>query len=230
MTTLADRVPASWRTALAPALGSPSFQKLETFLKQELEQGTVFPPTEQIFAALEATSPERVSVVLLGQDPYPTAGHANGLSFSVAPGVKLPGSLRNIFKGLAVELGAALPASGDLSPWARQGVLLLNCVLTVREGEANSHQKKGWEPFTRAVLEHLSTSATPRVFLCLGKPAEKLVMSLTEISRHTVITAPHPSPLNGNAFVQAVEQHRTFSAINAKLVELGRPAITWTLP
>jgi uracil-DNA glycosylase len=213
--SLAELLPTAWRTPLSGATRAPAFAELERFLESERATATVFPPREHLFAALAHTPPERVKVVLLGQDPYPTAGNANGLAFSVSPGVKVPASLKNIFLGLQADLGLPVPAHGDLTAWARRGVLLLNTVLTVREGEPQSHRRRGWEPFTRAVLEHVAGRPERVVFLCLGKPAQGLVESLG--TRHPVVVAPHPSPLNGRKFVDAVTSARLFSQVNALL-------------
>lgn len=225
--SLSALVPESWKPVVADALAAPTFATLEQFLEGEWKSATIFPPRESIFAALARTAPDDVKVLLLGQDPYPRAGDANGLSFSVSPGVKLPGSLRNLFKGLAADVGAPTPSSGDLSTWADRGVLLLNCVLTVREGEANSHQKRGWEPFTQAIVSSLATR--PVIFLCLGKPAEKLVTKLVPDAAARIVTAPHPSPLNGNAFVDAATKDKPFSRVNALLTAAGRTPIDWSL-
>lgn len=212
---LGELVPSSWRAALTEATSAPTFSTLSTFLDGEWRDAVVFPPKAQVFAALELTPPEAVRVVLLGQDPYPTAGNANGLAFSVTKGMKVPASLKNVFLGLQVDLGLAIPTHGDLTAWAQRGVLLLNAVLTVREGEANSHQKKGWEPFTTAVLRHVASSPRKVVFLCFGKPALKLVDSLG--TKHPVVAAPHPSPLNGRAFVDAVAKDKLFTQVNSRL-------------
>lgn len=226
---LRDLVPAPWREPLTAALGEPSFASLETFLETEWATSTVFPPRAQLFAALEHTPPGSVKAVILGQDPYPKAGDANGLAFSVSPGRTIPGSLRNLFHGLSIDLGLPKPATGDLSPWARRGVLLLNTVLTVREGEANSHKKKGWEPLTTAILEHVAALPGPIIFFCFGKPAEAMVTSHVDVTRHPVLVTPHPSPLNKSAFVDAVTRDRPFTRANELLIAAGRGPIDWSL-
>lgn len=225
--SLAALVPAPWRTPLATELASPTFTALARFVEAEWAQGEVFPPRAQVFAALALTPPEAVRVVLLGQDPYPTKGNANGLAFSVARGVKPPASLKNLFLGLEADLGHPVPPHGDLTAWATHGVLLLNTVLTVREGAPQSHQKQGWESFTRAVLTSVAQGSAPVVFLCLGKPALKLVESLR--TTHPVVAVPHPSPLNGRAFVDTVTRERTFSRVNALLSERGGAPVDWAL-
>ncbi len=217
MSALAGLVPAPWRAVLGEALAAPSFARLESFLEEAWRSSTVFPPRAQLFRALELTPPEAVKVVLLGQDPYPTAGNANGLAFSVAREKKVPASLKNLFLGLHRELALPVPAHGELSAWASRGVLLLNTVLTVREKAPQSHQKQGWEDFTRAVLRHVAASPRRVVFLCLGKPAQKLVASLE--TSQPVVCAPHPSPLNGHAFVDAVVDERLFTQVSTLLGE-----------
>ncbi|MFZ5441880.1 MAG: uracil-DNA glycosylase [Myxococcota bacterium] len=221
--SLADQLPETWKSALTDAVGQPSFQALEAFVDAEYSSATVFPPREEIFAALAHTAPEAVKIVLLGQDPYPTAGNANGLAFSVTRSVKVPASLKNLFLGLQADLGLPIPAHGDLTAWANRGVLLLNTVLTVREKEANSHQKKGWEPFTTAILRHVASQPRKVVFLCLGKPALKLVESLE--SQQPIVAAPHPSPLNKTAFVDTARSERIFTKIDGLL---GQP-FDWSL-
>jgi uracil-DNA glycosylase len=220
---LAELVPPAWRPALTEALAAPSFAALSAFLDEEWARGNVFPPRDQLFAALAHTPPEKVKVVLCGQDPYPTAGNANGLAFSVARGVKTPASLKNIFLGLQADLGLPLPTHGDLTAWADRGVLLLNAVLSVREGESQSHQKRGWEHFTTAVLQHVAKQERRVVFLCFGKPALKLVESLG--TKHPVVSAPHPSPLNGRKFVETVKSERLFTKVNGLLGE----RLDWSL-
>lgn len=228
--SLAELVPSAWREALEPVLHSPSFAELERFLMAEASEARVFPPREFVFAALARTPPERVKVVMLGQDPYPTHGNANGLAFSVTPGVKVPASLRNLFEGLQVDLGVAKPTSGDLGPWADRGVLLLNTVLTVREGASGSHRKKGWEALTDAVVGVVNRRPGSVVFVCLGAHAKAMVERLVDGTRHAVLSAPHPSPLNGKAFVRAVERERLFSRVNAVLSAAGVGPVDWALP
>jgi uracil-DNA glycosylase len=213
--SLAEQIPESWRGALSAAIAEPSFAALQSFVDEQYASATVFPPKAQVFSALALTPPEAVKVVLLGQDPYPTAGNANGLAFSVTRDVKIPASLKNLFLGLKADLGLEVPSHGDLTAWAQRGVLLLNTVLTVREKEANSHQKKGWEPFTTAILRHAASLPHTVVFLCLGKPALKLVESLQ--TTQPIVAAPHPSPLNRNAFVDAATSEKLFTKVNTLL-------------
>ena len=223
--SLIQLVPAAWCDVLPAA--RQALAPIDALLLDEA--GEVFPPRDRVFAALEHTPPGDVRVVLLGQDPYPTAGNANGLAFSVAPGMKIPASLRNLFKGLALDLGVTVPTSGDLGPWAQSGVLLLNAVLTVRKGEPGSHKRRGWETFTRTVLGVVAARAERVVFLALGKPAQALLAPLVEGTPHVLLALPHPSPLNGNAFVDAAARERPFSRINALLVEAGRAPADWAL-
>ncbi|GMU58601.1 MAG: uracil-DNA glycosylase 2 [Myxococcaceae bacterium] len=227
--SLRAEVPPAWRAVLREALAADSFARLAAFLVVEDAAGAVFPPRAERFAALACTPPEQVKVVLLGQDPYPTRGNANGLAFSVHRGVKAPASLKNLFLGLEADLGHSVPAHGDLTAWARQGVLLLNTVLTVREGAPHSHKKRGWEPFTEAVLQAVNGGPAPVVFLCLGVPAKAMVEPLVDCSRHAVLTAPHPSPLNGKAFEKAARAERLFTRLNGVLVEGGRGAVDFSL-
>ena len=230
MSDLSSLLPAEWRPALQTALDGASFAALSRFLEAEAKaKKVVFPPREQIFSALAHTPPAEVKVVIIGQDPYPTAGNANGLCFSVAPGMKVPASLKNIFAGLNADTGLEVPKTGDLTSWTKRGVLLLNTVLTVREGEANSHQGKGWEDFTRAVLTHVNTLPGPIVFLCFGKQAQALAAELVDAKKHSVINEWHPSPLNGKKFVEAVRVNKIFTKTNQVLKQAGREPIDWSL-
>lgn len=226
---LAELVPSGWRDALRGELADPSFAALATFLEQEEREARVFPPRSRLFAALELTPLEAVKVVLLGQDPYPTEGNANGLAFSVNPGVKLPASLRNLFAGLRLDVGVPEPASGDLSAWASRGVLLLNTVLSVREGQPNSHRRRGWEGVTTGVLRRVSEREERVVFLCLGKQAEAVALRFVDRGRHELIVAPHPSPLNGRAFVEAAARDRPFTRVAEALRAAGRSPVDWHL-
>lgn len=223
-------VPPGWRAALSQAVASPSFLQLEARLADEESAGkAMFPPRAQIFAALERTPLSEVRAVIIGQDPYPTAGNANGLAFSVNKGMKVPASLKNIYAGLREDLGIAPPADGDLTPWAKQGVLLLNTVLTVREGAPNSHRGEGWEPLTRAVLEAVAAEKGPVVFLCFGVQAKEMAAEIVDEARHSILAAPHPSPMNGRKFVEAVAREKLFSKANQILAGGGRGTIDWQL-
>ena len=222
-------LPAAWQPALAAETQQPYFRALDAFLDAERAAGhEVLPRPAEIFAALDLTPPERVKVVLLGQDPYPTPGHAHGLCFSVRRDVRpLPRSLRNIYRELAADIpDFRAPTHGNLESWARQGVLLLNPILTVRAGEANAHRQRGWERFTDAVIRAVNEQEKPVVFILWGSYAQKKA-AFVDTSRHLVIKSPHPSPLSAhNGFFGS----RPFSRANAFLVSKGYPPIDWRLP
>lgn len=217
-------IPSRWRQALAKETEAPYFAELAAFLERERATKAIFPPKTRVFRALELTAPDDVKVVLLGQDPYHDEGQAHGLCFSVEPPTKPPPSLRNIFKELKDDLGISPPEHGDLTAWARQGVLLLNTVLTVEAHSPASHKNKGWERFTDAVLLHLNARTTPIVFVLWGAHA-RAKAKLLDRARHVVIEGAHPSPLSAKKFLGS----RPFSAINAALVEKGRAPIAWSL-
>ena len=224
--TLIDLVPQDWRAALERVCPEPIPLDLEAFVESEYAAGNVFPPRERMFAALSATPLERVRVVIVGQDPYHGAGQAHGLCFSVAPGVAAPPSLRNVFRELKDDLGIRPPDHGCLLPWARQGVLLTNAVLTVRSGEPQSHAKRGWERFTDAILRAVAAKEERVVFLLWGKPAQTK-RALVEREPHVVLAAAHPSPL---AARHGFFGSRPFSRANAALVEAGLKPVDWSLP
>lgn len=223
----ASGLAASWLEAIGAEFGQPYMQELEAFLAREQALGkSILPPAEMRFNALRATALEAVKVVVLGQDPYPTLGHAHGLSFSVLPGVKpLPRSLQNIYKELLADVGVDNRHTGCLQAWAQQGVLLLNTVLSVEEGQAASHQKKGWERFTDAVIQAVNQQANPVVFVLWGGHAQKKV-GLIDESRHLVIKSAHPSPLSAR---HGFFGSKPFSTINAFLHKHGREGINWQL-
>lgn len=217
-------LPPDWAEVLADELDKAYFKNLIAFLAEERLKFTVFPPEDEIYAALHLTPFAQTRVLLLGQDPYPTSGHAHGLCFSVKPGVKHPGSLRNIFKELQADLGCQIPAHGNLEQWARQGVLMLNAVLTVREGEANSHAGKGWEEFTDAIILALNARNEPVVFVLWGNYAQKKG-KLIDRSRHTIINSAHPSPLS----VRKFSGSKPFSKVNEALKLYSSAPIDWQL-
>lgn len=223
---LAQRVPEGWRGPLSEALSAPDFAALARFVSAERRELSVYPPPEMVFAALAHTDIADVKVVILGQDPYHGEGQAHGLSFSVRPGVAVPPSLRNIFKELEDDLGVGRPSHGCLSHWADQGVLLLNTVLTVRAAEANSHQRRGWEGFTDAVLAQLDKSGRPLVFVLWGSKAIKKARFI-DAGRHVVLSSPHPSPLSA---YRGFFGSRPFSGVNEALERLGQVAIDWRIP
>ncbi len=220
-------IPESWREALGAETEKPYFRALDEFLEKELAAGArVLPGRDDIFAALKLTELPAVKVVLLGQDPYPTPGHAHGLCFSVRPEVKpIPGSLRNIYKELAADVGFLAPGHGCLEAWAKQGVLLLNTVLTVRAGEAGSHQKRGWEEFTNRVIDVVNAKNERVVFVLWGRHAQQKRERVTN-PVHAVVECAHPSPLSARLFFGC----RCFSKINALLAEGGRAPVVWQLP
>jgi uracil-DNA glycosylase len=219
---LPELLPEAWREALEPLLDPAATAALGEFVAAEYAAHTVYPPIEDLFAAYRLCPPECARVLILGQDPYHGAGQAHGLSFSVRDGVRVPPSLRNVFKELADDLGVAPPATGDLSGWARQGVLLLNAVLTVRAAAAASHAGKGWEAFTDATIRALNARDERVVFLLWGGYARKKAALITN-PVHVVLEAGHPSPLNSKGFRGA----RPFSAANKALADAGRPVIDW---
>jgi uracil-DNA glycosylase len=223
---MAMELPASWQPVVGEELEKPYFKKLEAFLAAERSKYTIYPKEEEVFSSLEYTPYEQVRVLLLGQDPYHGPRQAHGASFSVRPNVPLPPSLRNIFKELEDDVGATPPDHGCLVPWARQGVLLLNAVLTVRAGQANSHQGQGWELFTDAVFKAVNEHPTRVVFLLWGAFARRKA-DMVDRSRHIIIESAHPSPLSAsNGFFGS----RPFSRANTALREAGLPEISWQLP
>jgi uracil-DNA glycosylase len=221
---LPDLLPAAWRDALTPYLDPAATAALGEFVASEYATHTIYPPIEELFSAYQLCLPDETRVLILGQDPYHGPGQAHGLSFSVRDGVRIPPSLRNVFKELAEDVGAIPPAAGDLTGWARQGVLLLNAVLTVRAATAASHAGKGWEAFTDATIRALDARDQRVVFLLWGGYARKKAALITNPA-HVVLQAGHPSPLNREGFRGA----RPFSATNKALADAGRPPIDWRL-
>lgn len=221
------RLHPSWKARLAEALSSPQMQVLRAFLLQQREKGVrIFPPGGRIFAALDTTPFEDVKVVILGQDPYHGPGQAHGLSFSVPPGVAVPPSLVNIFAEIKRDLGHEPPGHGCLQAWAERGVLLLNAVLTVEAGRAGSHQGKGWEAFTDAVIHCLSSEREGLVFMLWGSYAQAKGRVIDR-NRHAILKAPHPSPLSAyRGFIGCGH----FSAANRYLQGAGAMPIDWSLP
>lgn len=223
-----NAIPTGWQGVLAPVLATPEARQLGAFLQAEEAAGkTIHPPRGTRLAALDLTPLDAVKVVILGQDPYHGAGQAHGLSFSVQPGVKVPPSLVNIYKELETDLGLPRPAHGNLTNWAQQGVLLLNAALTVEDGKPASHQGKGWEAITDAVVAAVAAKAEPCVFMLWGSHARKKaerVPGLGKDSHHLILTAPHPSPLSAHTGWFGC---RHFSRANAFLEAHGRGAIDW---
>jgi uracil-DNA glycosylase len=224
-TNLFAQIPRSWQAALAAEREQPYFASLAAFLAAEQAGYQVFPPAHQVFRALELTPFDHTAVVILGQDPYHDLGQAHGLAFSVQPGTKPPPSLMNIFKELHSDLGLVRPNSGCLEPWARQGVLLLNTALTVRAHHANSHQKRGWEQLTDAIIRAVATRAKPVVFVLWGANAQKKA-ALIDGTPHTIIQSAHPSPLSART---GFFGSKPFSRINAALTQAGLQPVDWRL-
>jgi uracil-DNA glycosylase len=215
----------SWKQALAAETAKPYFRELAEFVKQERREHVVFPPAGQVFEALRVTPFDETSVLILGQDPYHNVGQAHGLSFSVPQGVKPPPSLFNIYRELADDVGFDHPGHGDLTAWAKQGVLLLNAVLTVRAHNPGSHRDQGWERFTDAVIRALQGRQEPVVFVLWGRYARDKG-SLVEGPQHAVIESPHPSPMSASS---GFFGSRPFSQVNDALVRFGREPIDWQL-
>jgi uracil-DNA glycosylase len=219
-------IPSSWQPVLAEEIKKPYFQKLQNFLTEARQTETIFPAESDIFSAFELTAYENVNVLLLGQDPYHNDHQAHGLCFSVKPGIKPPPSLVNIYKELQNDLGLQIPNHGYLVSWAKQGMLMLNAVLTVQAHTPNSHKNQGWETFTDAVISQVDRKPDPVIFLLWGAYAQKKV-KLIDPSRHLVIQSAHPSPLSArNGFFGS----KPFSAINSALDAFGKPAIDWRIP
>ncbi|MBR5385093.1 MAG: uracil-DNA glycosylase [Bacteroidales bacterium] len=219
------RIENSWKEALRDEFSEEYFAEMVSFLHGEKAAGkTIYPPGGLIFNAFSLTPVDKVKVVILGQDPYHNPGQAMGLSFSVPKGVPAPPSLKNIFKEIGTDLGIAMSGSPDLTPWAEQGVLLLNTALTVEAGKANSHAGIGWARFTDAVIKYLSDTREGIVFLLWGNFARSK-KTLIDASRHHVLEAAHPSPLAGGAFFGC----RHFSKTNEILLSEGKSPINWQL-
>lgn len=223
-------IPAGWRSVLAGETSKPYYRALQKFLAKERKRHAVFPPEKEVFSALALAPFERVTLVLLGQDPYHGEGQAHGLCFSVKPGVTPPRSLVNIFKELKNDVGVPTPNHGHLAVWARQGILMLNTVLTVRAGQPGSHRGKGWETFTDAIIRVINARGDPVVFALWGRDAIKKAREkagLIDRQRHGIVIAPHPSPASARVgFLGS----RPFSRINAALRRSGKPEIDWRIP
>ena len=214
----------TWNEILAEEMKKDYYQELQAFVQKRRSEVRVFPEEKNVFNALELTPFESVKVVILGQDPYHGSGQAHGLSFSVQKGIPLPPSLKNIYKELQEDIGGEVPIEGDLSHWAKQGVLLLNTVLTVEEGNANSHKGKGWERLTNRLIESLNELKHPVIFILWGKPAqdkEKLIIN----PNHVILKAPHPSPLSA---YRGFFGSKPFSRVNDILIQQGQTPIRWT--
>lgn len=215
-----------WAPILQDEFAKPYYLQLREFLKYEYSNFIVYPDMYDIFNALHYTSFSDLKVVILGQDPYHGPNQAHGLSFSVKPGVPHPPSLRNIFQELQNDLGYPIPKSGSLVPWTRQGVLLLNTVLTVRAGQAHSHKGKGWEIFTDRVIESLNEKPDPVVYILWGSAAQSK-QKLIDTTKHYIVKSPHPSPLSAH---RGFFGSKPFSKTNAYLRMIGKTEIDWALP
>lgn len=215
-----------WQNYVGSEFHKSYFQELQRFLMAEYEQKEIYPPQEDIFNALTYTSYQNVKAIILGQDPYHGPNQAHGLSFSVKPGEGIPPSLKNIFQELHEDLGCKIPNNGYLKKWADQGVLLLNTVLTVRRGEANSHKGMGWETFTDEIILSLNKREQPVIFMLWGKPAQSK-MRLIDCQRHFIIQSPHPSPLSAH---RGFFGSRPFSKVNQILSQLQEEEIDWQIP
>lgn len=216
-----------WQPILADELEKPYYKALQEFVTHEYATHTIYPPIEEVMTAFSKTAYQDVKVVILGQDPYHGPNQAHGLSFSVKPGIPHPPSLRNILKELQDDVGCPIPQHGTLTKWAEQGVLLLNTVLTVRAGQANSHQGKGWERFTDAVIEKLAARQQPIIFVLWGKPAQRKKTVIQKYGhQHVIFEAPHPSPLSA---YRGFFGSKPYSKINAQLEAWGEQPIDWSL-
>ena len=214
----------TWNEILAEEMQKDYYQELQAFVQKRRSEVRVFPEEKNVFNALELTPFESVKVVILGQDPYHGFGQAHGLSFSVQKGIPLPPSLKNIYKELQEDIGGELPTEGDLSHWAKQGVLLLNTVLTVEEGNANSHKGMGWEKLTNRLIESLNELKYPVIFILWGKPAQDKEKLITN-PNHLILKAPHPSPLSA---YRGFFGSKPFSRVNDILIQQGQTPIRWT--
>lgn len=217
------KIEESWKQVLSNEWNKDYFIKLTEFVRNEYAAGQVFPPGKEIFAAFDATPFDDVKVVIIGQDPYHDVNQANGLCFSVRDGIPFPPSLLNIFKEIQDDLGTPIPQSGDLSRWAKQGVLLLNSTLTVRAHSAGSHQNRGWEQFTDEVILQLAQQKENLVFILWGSYAIKKGAFINRM-KHLVLTSPHPSPLSA---YRAFFGNKHFSQANNYLIKHGKTPITW---
>ena len=217
-------IESSWKEVLKGEFEKPYFNDLIDFVKSEYAAHTCYPQGKKIFSAFDHCPFDKVEVVILGQDPYHGPGQANGLCFSVSDGIPMPPSLQNIFREIQTDLGKPFPSTGNLERWADQGVLLLNAVLTVRQGEANSHQGKGWELFTDAVIKKVSEQKKDVVFMLWGGAAKKKGASADK-SRHLVLESGHPSPLSANKGHWFGNKH--FSKTNEFLASKGKKQIDW---
>jgi uracil-DNA glycosylase len=220
-------LPKAWLKVIGQEFDKDYFKDLAAFVDQERQNlpGQIFPPENHLFSAFSLTPFNKVNVLLLGQDPYVNPGQAHGLCFSVLPGVAVPPSLKNIFIELKNDLGCRIPNNGYLVPWAKQGMLMLNTVLTVRAGTPFSHRGRGWETFTDAVIKKVNEKSRPVVFVLWGKAAQEKIKFI-DTTRHTIVKGAHPSPLSAKLFFGS----RPFSKINQHLKAAQKPEIDWQIP
>ena len=214
-----------WLDSIKPEFQKPYYKELYDFVKTEYSETIIYPPSDEIFNAFHFTPLSKVKVLLLGQDPYHNVNQAHGLSFSVKPGQDIPPSLQNIYKELESDLGCKIPNNGYLEKWAKQGVLMLNTVLTVRAHQANSHQNKGWEQFTDAIIREVNKIDRPVVYLLWGRPAQSKIAMLDN-PKHVILKAPHPSPLSA---YRGFFGCKHFSQTNDFLTSNGLEAIDWQI-
>lgn len=220
-------IQSDWQQELATEWDKPYFAQLQQFLNEEYARGTVYPLKEDVWNAFRVTGFNDVRVVILGQDPYHGGGQAHGLSFSVKSGVPKPPSLKNMLQELVDDIGCTPPVNGILSKWAQQGVLMMNTVMTVRAGEANSHKNHGWEELTDSVIRALANREKPVIFVLWGKPAQKKKRIIAQgTGLHIVLEAPHPSPLSA---YRGFFGSKPYSKINTQLAQWGEQPIDWCL-
>ena len=220
------KIDSGWQRLLSNEFEAEYYSQLQHFLKEERQGQIIYPPESEVFNAFNLTPSNKAKVVILGQDPYHGPNQAHGLCFSVNDGIKFPPSLRNIFKELSTDIGMATPASGNLTKWAKQGVLLLNATLTVRKSKAGSHQKNGWEEFTDAAIKQLSSEQKNVVFLLWGKYAQNKSSLINQENNHLILKAPHPSPFSAHTGFLGCKH---FSKTNTFLQESGIKPIDWDL-
>lgn len=217
------KLPLSWKNILNDELEKEYFKKLISFVEDEYSKQIIYPPQEKIFRAFELCNFQNINVVIIGQDPYHGAGQSNGLCFSVSDGIKIPPSLRNIYKALNIDIGKEIPKTGNVEYWAKQGILMLNATLTVRAGQPNSHQGKGWGIFTDKVIEQVSLLQKNVVFLLWGAFAQQKA-KLIDSTKHYILKAPHPSPFSAH---KGFFECKHFSKANSYLQSNGKDKILW---
>jgi len=227
---LSTMIPVEWKAFWNEEMSKPYLRNLDAFVEQEYAQEVCYPPQEEILAAIGGLHPKKIKCIIIGQDPYHGPGQANGLAFSVTPKTKIPPSLKNIFKEYCEDLGHSHPRSGDLSPWKEDGVLLINTALTVRQHQAGSHTKKGWEIFTLELIKYVLQNSKNAGFICFGAPASKLAKKVTAtllVENRTLIETPHPSPLSA---YRGFFGSKPFTRFNNEQRKKGLEIVHWELP